>query len=53
MEIGKRGGAFRLFELLSLKGIWTHEEMFQARPDVMYEKIAADTMMEPFFRVLK
>jgi len=33
MEIGKRG-------------IWSHEEMREARPDVMYEKIAADTMME-------
>ncbi|CAE7249833.1 ppsC, partial [Symbiodinium sp. CCMP2456] len=33
LEIGKRG-------------IWSHEQMFEARPDVMYEKIAADTMME-------
>eukprot|EP00971_Amphidinium_carterae_P253800 5038473-Amphidinium_carterae.1 len=33
MEIGKRG-------------IWSHEQMKEARPDVMYEKIAADTMME-------
>ena len=33
MEIGKRG-------------IWSHEQMFEARPDVMYEKIAADTMMD-------
>ncbi|CAJ1440834.1 unnamed protein product, partial [Effrenium voratum] len=33
MEIGKRG-------------IWSHQQMFEARPDVMYEKIAADTMMD-------
>lgn len=33
MEIGKRG-------------TWTHERVREARPDVMYEKIAADTMME-------
>jgi len=33
MEIGKRG-------------IWSHDAMREARPDVMYEKIAADTMME-------
>ncbi|CAJ1437568.1 unnamed protein product, partial [Effrenium voratum] len=33
VEIGKRG-------------IWSHQQMFDARPDVMYEKIAADTMME-------
>jgi len=33
IEIGKRG-------------IWSHEQMREARPDVMYEKIAADTMME-------
>lgn len=29
-----------------LPGIWSHEQMFEARPDVMYEKIAADTMMD-------
>ena len=33
MEIGKRG-------------IWSHEQMKEARPDVLYEKIAADTMMD-------
>lgn len=33
MEIGKRG-------------IWSHEQMYAERPDVMYEKIAADTMMD-------
>ncbi|CAE7746767.1 ppsC, partial [Symbiodinium pilosum] len=33
VEIGKRG-------------IWSHQQMFESRPDVMYEKIAADTMME-------
>eukprot|EP00931_Biecheleriopsis_adriatica_P048348 TRINITY_DN27935_c0_g1_i1.p1 TRINITY_DN27935_c0_g1~~TRINITY_DN27935_c0_g1_i1.p1 ORF type:complete len:5156 (-),score=1260.04 TRINITY_DN27935_c0_g1_i1:82-15549(-) len=33
MEIGKRG-------------VWSHEQMWKERPDVMYEKIAADTMME-------
>ncbi|CAE8625694.1 unnamed protein product [Polarella glacialis] len=33
MEIGKRG-------------IWTHEQMREARPDVQYERIEADTMME-------
>lgn len=33
LEIGKRG-------------IWSHQQMHQSRPDVMYEKIAADTMME-------
>ncbi|CDJ59125.1 hypothetical protein EMWEY_00055660, partial [Eimeria maxima] len=33
MELGKRG-------------IWTHEQMKEARPDVYYETIAVDTMME-------
>ena len=33
IEIGKRG-------------IWSHQQMWEARRDVMYEKIAADTMME-------
>lgn len=33
MEIGKRG-------------VWTDEEMSAARPDVLYRRIAADTMME-------
>lgn len=33
LEIGKRG-------------IWSHQQMRESRPDVMYEKIAADTMME-------
>ncbi|XP_026190294.1 uncharacterized protein LOC113146609, partial [Cyclospora cayetanensis] len=33
MELGKRG-------------IWTHEQMKEARPDVLYETIAVDTMME-------
>eukprot|EP00435_Cladocopium_sp_Y103_P074523 s357_g49.t1 len=33
IEIGKRG-------------IWSHQQMFEARPDIMFEKIAADTMME-------
>jgi NADPH:quinone reductase-like Zn-dependent oxidoreductase len=33
IEIGKRG-------------IWTHAQMRAKRQDVMYEKIAADTMME-------
>ncbi|CAK9102638.1 unnamed protein product [Durusdinium trenchii] len=33
IEIGKRG-------------IWSHKQMWDVRPDVMYEKIAADTMME-------
>ncbi|CAE8623413.1 unnamed protein product [Polarella glacialis] len=33
MEIGKRG-------------IWTHEQMREAMPDVQYERIEADTMME-------
>ncbi|CDJ66475.1 Polyketide synthase, related, partial [Eimeria necatrix] len=33
MELGKRG-------------IWTREQVKEARPDVMYETIAVDTMME-------
>jgi len=33
MEIGKRG-------------VWSHEAMWEQRPDIMYEKIVADTMME-------
>ena len=39
----KKGGRF--IEI-GKRGIWTHEEMYAARPDVLYEKIAADTMME-------
>eukprot|EP00933_Yihiella_yeosuensis_P033453 TRINITY_DN27154_c0_g1_i1.p1 TRINITY_DN27154_c0_g1~~TRINITY_DN27154_c0_g1_i1.p1 ORF type:complete len:1548 (+),score=394.66 TRINITY_DN27154_c0_g1_i1:542-4645(+) len=39
----KKGGRFME---IGKRGIWTHEQMFEARPDVMYEKIAADTMME-------
>eukprot|EP00959_Pyramimonas_sp_CCMP1952_P009357 195246-Pyramimonas_sp.AAC.1 len=33
MEIGKRG-------------IWSHDEMKEKRPDVQYEKIAMDWVME-------
>ena len=33
MEIGKRG-------------VWSHEQVKEVRPDVHYEKIAADVMME-------
>ena len=39
----KQGGRF--IEI-GKRGIWTHAQMHSARPDVMYEKIAADTMME-------
>eukprot|EP00434_Breviolum_minutum_P030487 symbB.v1.2.026959.t1/scaffold2733.1/size72009/2 len=39
----KNGGRF--IEI-GKRGIWTHQQMWEARKDVMYEKIAADTMME-------
>eukprot|EP00931_Biecheleriopsis_adriatica_P047752 TRINITY_DN27548_c0_g2_i1.p1 TRINITY_DN27548_c0_g2~~TRINITY_DN27548_c0_g2_i1.p1 ORF type:complete len:4734 (-),score=1179.49 TRINITY_DN27548_c0_g2_i1:215-14152(-) len=39
----RKGGRF---VEIGKRGIWTHEQMWQARPDVMYEKIASDTMME-------
>lgn len=39
----KQGGRF--IEI-GKRGIWSHAQMREARSDVMYEKIAADTMME-------
>jgi len=39
----KKGGRF--IEI-GKRGVWSHQQMREARDDVMYEKIAADTMME-------
>jgi acyl transferase domain-containing protein/NADPH:quinone reductase-like Zn-dependent oxidoreductase/acyl carrier protein len=39
----KKGGRFME---IGKRDIWSHEAMREARPDVMYEKIASDTMME-------
>jgi len=43
LAVLKKGGRFME---IGKRGIWSHEEMYKARPDVMYEKIASDTMME-------
>eukprot|EP00928_Gymnodinium_smaydae_P004000 TRINITY_DN11406_c0_g2_i2.p1 TRINITY_DN11406_c0_g2~~TRINITY_DN11406_c0_g2_i2.p1 ORF type:complete len:2568 (+),score=644.11 TRINITY_DN11406_c0_g2_i2:184-7887(+) len=42
LAVLKKGGRFME---IGKRGIWSHERMFTERPDVMYEKIAADTMM--------
>jgi len=39
----KKGGRFME---IGKRGVWSHQQMRDERPDVMYEKIAADTMME-------
>eukprot|EP00959_Pyramimonas_sp_CCMP1952_P093449 1955831-Pyramimonas_sp.AAC.1 len=39
----KKGGRFME---IGKRGIWSHAKMFGERPDVIYEKIVTDTMMD-------
>merc|ERR1719458_891256 len=43
LKLLRKGGRF--IEI-GKRGIWSHEHVHKQRPDIMYEKIAADTMME-------